>query len=86
MDTKQADQDELLGEIDDDYLTRESNVLRQKRESIETEIKPAPEAIPIPSSDELREASSRVREWIRGAQGDDLSLLLNALQIRMLGT
>ena len=72
-----------LGEIDDEYLTRESNGLRQRRESIEAEIKPVPQTIPIPSADELCEASARVREWIEGAQGDDLSLLLNALQIRI---
>ena len=58
-------------------------VLRQKRVSIEAAVKPAPQTIPIPSADELREASARVRDWIRGAEGDDLTLLLNALQIRI---
>jgi hypothetical protein len=72
-----------LGEIDDDYLQSESQKLRAQISSIEGELINITEPIQLPKAEDLRKASAAVRQWVDTAQGDDMQLLLDAMQIQV---
>jgi hypothetical protein len=72
-----------MGEIDDAYLEAELASLRAKREKLQNGAEDEPIPLPPPTAEDLRRACERVRAWIECADGDDLLLLLEALQIRI---
>ena len=72
-----------LGEIDDAYLQTETHALREKITSTTEELATAPALPQLPTAEELTGAVDRVREGVEQAEGDNLELLLKALQIKV---
>ena len=76
-----------LGEIDDDYLKRELEALREQKGKVDEKLdsmpSPQPQALPTPTPEQLRQAAASVREWVERAEGDDFTLLVEALQIQV---
>jgi site-specific DNA recombinase len=75
-----------LGEIDEAALRARSGSLRaaidsRRRESGEVD-RLRPSRRP-PSADELERAVAGVRNWVEGAEGDDITLLAGALQLEI---
>ena len=72
-----------LGEIDEAYLQNETRSLRDKIASTTDELATAPSIPQLPTAKELTGAVDQVREWVDQAEGDNLELLLEALQIKV---
>jgi hypothetical protein len=72
-----------LGEIDDDYLRSESQALRSQIGEVEKQIGQIAAPFRLPAVGDLQKASSAVRQWVYDAQGDDLQLVLDALQVQV---
>jgi len=70
-----------LGEIEEAYFEAELAVLKNQRHAIDLELSLAGEQTSLPPLIELESACQGVREWVEQAQGEDFTLLLNALQI-----
>ena len=72
-----------LGEIDEVYLQAESQAIQSARQSVEEQLSKIPVPTALPSATELRRSAEQVGDWVRDAEGDDLELLLQALQIEV---
>ena len=72
-----------LGEIDDDYLKRELTVLREQKTEVDEKLELTSAPQRLPTAQQLRKATARVREWVEQAKGDEFTLLLEALQIQV---
>ena len=72
-----------MGEIDDEYFLQESNSLRVEKAKVE-ELQDC--KIPVdllPQIDDLEQACQRIQDWVLSAEGEDLALLLDALQVQV---
>ena len=72
-----------MGEIDDEYFLQESNSLRVEKAKVE-ELRGC--KIPVdllPQIDDLEQACQRIQDWVLSAEGEDLTLLLDALQVQV---
>ena len=72
-----------MGEIDDEYFLQESNSLRVEKAKVE-ELRGC--KIPVdllPQIDDLEQACQRIQDWVLSAEGEDLALLLDALQVQV---
>ncbi len=79
-----------LGEIDELHLRRETlliraeQVIRAEQERLAEQVKPVMATVPeLPDSERLRGMCDAIRDWVNSAEGEDMNLLLNALQIRV---
>ena len=72
-----------MGEIDDEYFLRESNALRVGKSKLAEQMHCASPIDSLPKITDLRQACQRIEEWVLQADGDDFSLLLDALQIEV---
>ena len=73
-----------LGEIDEPHLRRETALIRAEQDRLAEQAKPVMAAVPaLPNSAELRGICDAIREWVSSAEGEDMNLLLDALQIRV---
>ena len=72
-----------MGEIDDEYFMRESNKLKAEmakvhvRDSSSRSIETGLEAT------DLKQACRRIEDWVLNAEGDDFTLLLDAMQVEV---
>ena len=75
------------GEINDTYFSQEADSLRLKREALlerlRNQSEPRHIAQPMPGLVDVASACERVRDWIEAAEGDDMALLANALQLNV---
>jgi len=72
-----------MGEIDDEYFLRQSNTLRAEKAKVEEQINSPLPIDTLPNITDLQQACGRIRDWVLKADGDDFSLLLDALQIQV---
>lgn len=72
-----------LGEIDDDYLEKESRTLRAKRKDVEDRLNRMQSTHPAPNWEHMAQACERVRAWVETVDADGLALIADALQIRI---
>ena len=73
-----------LGEIDEPHLRRETVLIRAEQERLAEQAPPVMATVPeLPDSKGLRAMCDAIREWVNSAEGDDMNLLLDALQIRV---
>ena len=73
-----------LGEIDEPHLRREAGLIRAEQERLAEQAKPVMATVPeLPDSEGLRAMCDAIREWVDSAEGEDMNLLLDALQIRV---
>ena len=74
------------GEIDETYFKQESATLRTKNDALLERLRNAAQyhqVAPIPSMKDGAAICGRVEEWIRHAEGDEMVLLTDALQLRV---
>ena len=74
------------GEIDEAYFKRESATLRTKNDALLERLRNAAQyhqGAPAPSMEDITAICGRVEEWIRHAEGDEMVLLTDALQLRV---
>ena len=72
-----------MGEIDDEYFLQESNSLRVEKAKVE-ELQDC--KIPVdllPQINDLERACRRIQDWVLSTEGEDLALLLDALQVQV---
>ena len=72
-----------MGEIDDDYFFRESTTIRGEKSKVEEQMHWVSPLDSLPNITDLRQACQRIEDWVLKADGDDFSLLLDALQIEV---
>ena len=73
-----------LGEIDEPHLRRETVLIRAEQERLAEQATRVMATVPaLPDAKGLRAMCDAIREWVDSAEGDDLNLLLDALQIRV---
>ena len=72
-----------MGEIDDEYFLRQSNTLRAEKAKVEEQINSPLPIDTLPNITDLQQACGRIRDSVLKADGDDFSLLLDALQIQV---
>ena len=72
-----------LDEIDDTYFERELEVVKNKMIDVGERLDRAPTTFDVPTEEQLFDAVERVRSWVEEAEGDDLALLLEALQVQV---
>ena len=73
-----------LGEIDEPHLRRETVLIRAEQERLAEQATRVMSTVPaLPDAKGLRAMCDAIREWVDSAEGDDLNLLLDALQIRV---
>ena len=74
------------GEINEAYFKRESATLRTKNDALLERLRNAAQyhqVAPAPSMEDITAICGRVEEWIRHAEGDEMVLLTDALQLRV---
>ena len=72
-----------LDEIDDGYFERELKTVKNKMTDVGERLDRALTTFDVPTEEQLLDAVARVRSWIEEAEGDDLALLLEALQVQV---
>ena len=72
-----------MGEIDDEYFMCESSKLKAKVAKVHMQDSLSRPMHPVPSAMDLQQACQRIEQWVLNAEGDDFSLLLDALQIEV---
>ena len=72
-----------MGEIDDDYFLRKSTTIRGEKAKVEEQMHWVSPMDSLPNITDLRQACQRIEDWVLKADGDDFSLLLDALQIEV---
>jgi hypothetical protein len=72
-----------LGEIDDQYFESELQVLKNRIQNAEERLAEVPSNMLLPSKKDLELAASKVRDWIQHAEGEDLKLMADALQLEI---
>ncbi|HAI08533.1 MAG TPA: hypothetical protein DCM17_04335, partial [Dehalococcoidia bacterium] len=72
-----------MGEINDDYFLRESTTIRGEKAKVEGQMHRVSPIDRLPNITDLRQACQRIEDWVLKADGDDFSLLLDALQIEV---
>jgi site-specific DNA recombinase len=72
-----------MGEIDDEYFLRESNTLKAEKAKVEDQVRQMSPPDNLPRITDLQQDCRRIEEWVLRADGDDFSLLLDALQIEV---
>jgi site-specific DNA recombinase len=72
-----------LGEIDDQYFESELQVLKNRIQNAEGRLTEVPSNMLLPSKKDLELSASKVRDWIQNAEGDDLKLMVDALQLEI---
>ena len=72
-----------MGEIDDDYFLRKSTTIRGEKAKVEEQMHWVSPMDSLPNVTDLRQACQRIEDWVLKADGDDFSLLLDALQIEV---
>jgi site-specific DNA recombinase len=70
-----------LGEIEEDYFEAELAALKNQRDEIDERLSQSGTPTTLPVLIDLELACRGVREWIERAEGENFSLLLDALQI-----
>jgi len=65
------------------YLLREATSIRVEKAKVEEQVHFEPPIHTLPRITDLQEACQRIHDWVLEADGDDLSLLLEALQIQV---
>jgi len=72
-----------MGEIDDEYLHRESKALKAENAKVEDQLHRGFPVDTLPKITDLRQACRRIEDWVLKADGDDFNLILDALQIEV---
>ena len=72
-----------LGEIDDQYFESELQALKNRIQNAEERLAEVPSNMLLPSKKDLELAASKVSDWIQHAEGDDLKLMVDALQLEI---
>jgi hypothetical protein len=72
-----------LDEIDDTYFEGELQIVKNKMKDVTERLDRTPTTFDVPTGEQLIDAVARVRNWIEQAEGDDLTLLLEALQVQV---
>jgi hypothetical protein len=76
-----------LGEIEDEYLQKESSSLKAEGERLRSLLPSEPsERFVLPSEADLEEMCSRVRSWVKARGRDELPLIGRALQLSIQAT
>jgi len=73
-----------LGEIELEEYQADARSLKNRRGEVEQRLHQVERVQAAPTLEELETACDGVRSWIEQAEGNDLELLLDALQIRLL--
>jgi site-specific DNA recombinase len=72
-----------LGEVDEDYFTRESARVRAEQERLRASAAPVEIPARVLDAARLDELCAAVRTWLLGRADDDLELVAEALQLRI---
>jgi site-specific DNA recombinase len=70
-----------MGEIEEEYFEAELAVLKNQRDEIDERLSQSCTPTSLPALIDLESACKGVRGWIERAEGENISLLLDALQI-----
>ena len=72
-----------MGEIDDEYFMRESNKLKVEMAKVHVRDSFSRSIDTGPVATDLKQACRRIEDWVLNAEGDDFTLLLDAMQIEV---
>jgi len=70
-------------EIDDEYFIRESNKLKAEMAEVHVRDSFSRSIDTGPVATDLKQACRRIEDWVLNAEGDDFTLLLDALQVEV---
>ena len=72
-----------MGEINDEYFIRESNKLKAEIAKVHVRDSLSRSSDTGPVATDLKQACRRIEDWVLNAEGDDFTLLLDALQVEV---
>ena len=72
-----------MGEINDEYFMRESNKLKAEMAKVHVRDSFSRSIDTGPVATDLKQACRRIEDWVLNAEGDDFTLILDALQVEV---